>query len=96
MEVMLGTAIIMIVYNDDRQLSAWGRVASVTWFRESLCRTMMQTDIEQYCVVTHHYLREIADRKCGTCSDRRIRIYCIGCYDRKESGEIWQKEKPNV
>jgi hypothetical protein len=76
-EILLGTAVVnaMILYND-RQLSS-GKVMSVTHFRESLCRVLLQTEmateIGDGSIAANHYLKETEDRESGRRSDRRLR-----------------------
>jgi len=55
---------------------------SVTQFRELLCKAMLQRDEIDEGVDTNHYLRETQLKEAGKRADRRVRRYCVGCYDR--------------
>ena len=97
-ELLLGTSVVnaMILFNE-QQLAAGLPAASVTQFRESLCKAMLQTGVNDEDKAIH-YLRETAQKEGGKRADRRVRRYCIGCYDQmvKAQDDRWQNSKPNA
>jgi len=74
----------MILCNERR--SADGLTAlKVTEFRELLCKGMLQSngtdDGVDDRVAANHYLKETQLKEGGKRADRRVRRYCVGCYD---------------
>lgn len=80
-ELLLGTSIVnaMLLFNEQRTKDGLA-VMSVTQFRESVCRALLQTDMRPVTNDANHYLRETDQREGGKRVDRRVRRYCVGCY----------------
>lgn len=83
-EFILGTSIVnaMILYNEEMRKLCKSTV-SVTQFRELVCNSLLFSNSSTPDAQTeNHYLRETNQMEGGKRSDRRIRRYCVGCYDR--------------
>ena len=82
-EILLGTAVVnALVLCNERRSAEGCTIMSVTQFRELLCKAMLQRDEIDEGVDTNHYLRETQLKEAGKHADRRVRRYCVGCYDR--------------
>jgi hypothetical protein len=85
-ELIMGTAIVNahILFND-RQAEEGKPKMKITQFREILCKSIMcaqstSTPCKYVSTPRVHYSTESENRQQGKRNDRRLRRYCIGCY----------------